>query len=733
MDTTTSDTTPAKDPFQKFLAASAIAFSPATDVPRKRALLQSAVSSLFSAFAEGEFTKDEAILEICRHGTLPELRNNTAVDLFNELAEQQVVVSCRDNSEYYQLSEDMISKTKEETKSVVALIARVLDDLLGARSLNPEERKALEHQVMTVLARMMEEQGTAYACQVAGVRNGGHVVDRHILGRVCKETLESAGDKAVINSEELLEAVAELFACREEHFSDFVFLLTQNYYYLRLLGMAGGLEFLSEGRFDKAEFFLDTNIVVSLLMTDSRHHKSTIELIETCKEVGCTLTVTEETISEYKWVIDGHRSSFGKIYEEMSDDLVDDVSDVFLRTYRKQHRDTGISFEAFFEEFLNPRGVLTETYNLTVEDHPVENEVPELELDKIKDRINHWSRQIRHKNKGKNAQAHDAHLYLLARRPENAGDEKIWVLTLDTSLATAFKELAGAEMKAPCMTLDGFLQVMSPYVRGNHQHSFAKLYTELVCRNLFCPKRTIDIDDFRIFTNFDLSIKALPGPDVKRIIRRVKHAIDGPLDDASREALAHEVQKALQDPTLSYRVGLEEQIAQLKRALEEKNGHLEQRNTEIETHRAKIGLMDERLQALENKQTEQEKAHVKELRRLKSEKEIQSKRAAKHTAILSGLLASLISIVLILAILFMVPASWFSIFKNPLLIRICASVVVAGIGLSLAFRKKGFTIAGIAIAVVALIISLADQFRPNVTDKEIAPKSFKSVEENRPN
>ena len=49
------------------LAATAIAYAPATDVPRERALIQSAVSSLVGVFGDSRFTESQAIAEISKH------------------------------------------------------------------------------------------------------------------------------------------------------------------------------------------------------------------------------------------------------------------------------------------------------------------------------------------------------------------------------------------------------------------------------------------------------------------------------------------------------------------------------------------------------------------------------------------------------------------------------------------------------------------------------------------
>jgi hypothetical protein len=56
---------------REVLAATALAYAPATDIPRERALAQVAISSLTAAYGETAFTTEQALEEICGHGNSP--------------------------------------------------------------------------------------------------------------------------------------------------------------------------------------------------------------------------------------------------------------------------------------------------------------------------------------------------------------------------------------------------------------------------------------------------------------------------------------------------------------------------------------------------------------------------------------------------------------------------------------------------------------------------------------
>jgi hypothetical protein len=69
-------------PSREALSAAAMAFAPATDVPRERVLLHSAISSLLKIFENVSFDETEAVDAISANGTLPELRPDLARSLF---------------------------------------------------------------------------------------------------------------------------------------------------------------------------------------------------------------------------------------------------------------------------------------------------------------------------------------------------------------------------------------------------------------------------------------------------------------------------------------------------------------------------------------------------------------------------------------------------------------------------------------------------------------------------
>ncbi|GAG00285.1 unnamed protein product, partial [marine sediment metagenome] len=264
--------------------------------------------------------------------------------------------------------------------------------------------------------------------------------------RICKRVARS-GPLSKVGAEGMARGLAELFAAREKHFADFVFGLTQNFFYLRLLGLADGLAMLAEDKFRGTQFILDTNVVIALLLRESRHHRSMLEMKSVCSTMQASLHVTEVTLAELDRVILHHRTHLVKAYNEVPDAMVVSTQGVFLKAYRAR-RDAGqdITPSQFLDTLSNARATLTEEHRIAVLDSPVESGLPAAELRSAWKILAQASSKVRHKAKPQAALDHDAHLYFLVRQErEQYGEGAAWILTLDSSLPAAARQMQGDE------------------------------------------------------------------------------------------------------------------------------------------------------------------------------------------------------------------------------------------------------------------------------------------------
>ena len=571
------------------LSAAIMAFAPATDVPRDRALIRTALVSLIRIFNDSPFSKEDAIKAISRNEALPELRQDLVSDLFKRLQNNHIVSS--NGNSTYKIDSELLAKASAETQNIRENIELVTYDLFPSGSIPEELRPILSRNCLLIIGHLMKDYGYQIACQVLGKAKSNNYLNYTDLQRKCRAFLD-ADLKNYLSPDEMADAISELFSRDEARFARFVFSLTQNYYYMRLLAMDRRLESLSEERFMGTQFFLDTNLLPPFLFQCSRHHRSIQELATVARRLSISLYVTEFTIAEMRAIIRNHRVHEIKAFDCIPDDLLPKVKNEFLHAYRDQKKNNpDLTPASFLDNCLNFKDDLNSNWGITVFDQDIESLVDKKEIDATKKILGESSVLIRHRRKRDAALIHDTHLfYIIMKDRDRSGSNSAWLLTLDNSLSHAAKTLQHYSAVPFCMSLDGFLQAFSPYVRSDHEQSFADMFVELVGQNIMLPEETLEIGDFRMFTDFDVSIQALPGEDVKRIIRHVKQEVKGSTyySEDERKMVVYEVQKALADPTLGYKKSIEAEIgernariAKLESARQEDNDHYQMQIDQI--------------------------------------------------------------------------------------------------------------------------------------------------------
>ncbi len=107
------------------------------------------------------------------------------------------------------------------------------------------------------------------------------------------------------------------------------------------------------------EFIIDTDVALHCLATSSRYSKEYRQMLDTIKEIGCTLDVVQDVITEIRKHIDAavkQAKFYGRQLLEFSDDvLYEKICNVFIDDYvhiAKESKEP-ISFREYIEEFYD--------------------------------------------------------------------------------------------------------------------------------------------------------------------------------------------------------------------------------------------------------------------------------------------------------------------------------------------------------------------------------------------
>jgi predicted nucleic acid-binding protein len=702
------------------LAAAAMAFAPATEVPRDRAVMRSALVSLVADFPDTTFTKIQAIDSIRKHGELIELRDVYAAEIFEKLVEQKALLLLEESPEGYRVSEDVCRSLRQTAAELDTLFGKVVNRLFG--DLSKAHYHDIKSSLLRCLAKLMGDYGRQYAYQVAGRTESSFSPRREDLVRICQATVTKQSDAS-----KMADAIASLYSEDDPAFARFSFYLAQNYYFLSLLGLTGGLSYFSQERFRGAEMFVDTNLLFHFLMPGSSHHRSVLELSELALQLKITFHISELTLEEFKAVI-AYEQTLAKVYDEVPEELVSNIKrSGFFHAYRNEKKkNPELNTGDFFASLNDPRERLAKEWGINVLDKHFDSPTDLEFARRAKEEIKQASNFYRRKSKSENALEHDTHLLQLIRSErEDFGTRSAWVLTLDSSLIPAAKELRDANEPPWCMALDGFLQILSPYVRADQQQDFAENFLRVISRNLFTPDDVLEIDDFRMFADMDLSIRRLPAKDIKRVIGKVRDAVGDDIHSTDKKQLAYEVQKAFSDPTLAYRTKHEEDILILQRAkdlAEFEKRNAEQKISDISMERnaqiAQIEASHTREMAARQAETDNYKSLLdrervaaaqkeQELLRLsqtaKEEKDQEVARQKRRLSLISASAAS----VAIVALAWLVPADWISFFQPNWIVRVGLTTFGLSLFLGACFEWASHTRVAVVLSSMGVVVGLA--------------------------
>ena len=239
------------------LAATAMAFAYATDVPRERALHRFSLSSLVRKFGSTAFSKSDAINIIQSHSGLPEIRPKFARKVFYSILDSGNVVRVskdKKSPESFMVSDTFIRRCEDDTARIESTIEKVVSVLFAGSFSTVNEKKELTQSLLITISNVMERYGRQYAYQVAGKAVDTSVVSRSELVRICRTSTKSS----TIHAEHMADAIATIFDSSESFFSEFAYSLTESYFYLRLLGIDENLSLFSSGNFQGTQFYLDT-------------------------------------------------------------------------------------------------------------------------------------------------------------------------------------------------------------------------------------------------------------------------------------------------------------------------------------------------------------------------------------------------------------------------------------------------------------------------------------------
>ena len=397
-----------------------------------------------------------------------------------------------------------------------------------------------------------------------------------VYSPIFKSALESVRrELGVLNAAVFENGVTNFFRSNDPDYAAIKWNLAQSYHSLRAIGLHEGGAILGGELFKNAEFYLDTNVVISGIAPEDEHHAGITAVWKACKRLGMQVKVCQITLKELERTVDAQLDMLGKVVNQIPEETAVKVYCGFLDVYyRKMKNSEEVDFQEAFSSFYNARGILREQFEVDIEDNEWFDEEGNTEETKsfaeiIRKRYADMSRS----GKGENASVHDSLcIRWIDERRKESGNNNVWFLTRDHTLPGCVPE--GCDKKSLSIHLDAVLQWLAPIAVGEKDEVDLELaYSNMLVSRILPQERIYTLEDFLIFDELNMTCKELPAEDVEGCIQSIKISAPllNPTIPADRERLAHEVAAYFADPSRKFKQAIsayEAKLSELSGVLE---------------------------------------------------------------------------------------------------------------------------------------------------------------------
>lgn len=502
------------------------------DYPREEAINRILMKSMYGTSEHKSCTIEEIQKKLETISDMPLFRLSIIKESIERLVNKGIV-GLKEKNRYY-LKIEYTRKISEELKESKQLfekcVEKVIQNVREGYSLLTNQQ---EEKVQSVFQDFLKQVFSKFGYQCARLITGKCSAEDILDSPQAKKIFDTTCSKYGIIEGEFLSSVKNtmynFFRKPDPDYQKLEFHLAQNFYVLKLLGIDPDACVLSKQAFSNAQMYLDTNVVITSLLTEAKPYRSFKEFHKISEEIGVEIKVSQITHKEIKNVIGYQKDKdFSRVYENIPESVKEEVNDNFYQTYIKaKQKNSVFSIKDLFLPFENLGDTLQKNFNIYIEDKPEYKEIlgDEETLEKIEKVVQEKSIEKRGREKGPFSLHHDAFHFILVgkKREENP---KTWFLTLDKSLPFVSEELLGTDSSPFCFTLDSWLQCISPFVCTEEEiKDFSFIFSNVFASKILPFEQVYSIEDFILFTDFELDIKQMPKPMVNELVLFVKKEI----------------------------------------------------------------------------------------------------------------------------------------------------------------------------------------------------------------
>jgi len=537
------------DEKRQVIYASVLRFQPEAMELRQRALERVVLSGLLGSSEAEPFKIDKILRNLKKRPHAPELREELVRDMLYQLIQNEKVKRIdQKSSKSYFLTDKGADEVNRALEQAVDIFEPVIRRML----------RDLEHMISYELGAAI-----CRAFIMECFARFGRQIAHSVVGRLDKEDLARSSEldnafKAAAGGRNLPVEVRESLYSRcvkflrssEPEDEQLKLRLTQGFFLAELLCIhSASFDPLSSQAFNKAVFYVDTNIILMGLMTTEKRSDLFEEMLRLALKLGIELRVTRATVNETRRVLANRRIELEKYVEKVPDGLTELAEDEFLSAYiEARARQPELTPAEFLAPFDQVTEILEQKWGIKLDDRDEDELLDGRKFEREAAIIQEEATTgLRPHPKPEQVLLHDL-AHLAAVGDDRSKNPKTWFLTADGSLIRAASRLLPAQGTAAaaaaanssnraaasssqsalpfCFALAGFLQSISPFTASpDEESSLAEIFSALVSEYLSIVDNIFDMREMNLLMEWHEDVMITPAEELIPALDYVKKKV----------------------------------------------------------------------------------------------------------------------------------------------------------------------------------------------------------------
>jgi predicted nucleic acid-binding protein len=429
--------------------------------------------------------------------------------------------------------------------------------------------------------------------------------NKHLLVLIKQACQNIHAKNKDIDNDVFSKAVSRFFDERTPSFDALKWIMAQNHYNMRLLGVDQSAHLLAAEMLKDSTLYLDTNVLIKIMMPEHSRYADVTDVLKCCETINTRLLVTDITANEFTASVNKNTELVREVIKYIPRGTRNKVHSFVLEEYIVAARaEKDLTLEDFLLKYKRPMQVLNKKLPSVIVQEPDEwfsSEAVTQATTDLASLVSSKFVEMRKYNKPPLASLHDALMLRWIEQMQNATANRCLFLTLDQTLVAADKESSCARTRT--IALDVLIQWIAPFCSSESQvDHLAGVYAEALRCQLLPHEQMFSLQDFEIFREMEMETDALPEEEVENCLLKIKNMFPS-MDirkPADREKIAYEIKKVFIEPVTK----ANKRISELNQIVIDKSES--ERNNEIKLKTSEAERLSEK-QAREQQGIENQK------------------------------------------------------------------------------------------------------------------------------